>query len=122
MKTSMGPLCQIEIHVSDVQRSLAFYEDVFGWRAVPAEIHNYIVLEVPADSPYGVALVPTTSTASLKNNLVLYFSCDNPDSCLEKVSKAGGRIRFRAKQLPGYGRVDQFEDPDGQRFGLYLRA
>lgn len=112
-------LCQVEIHVRDLQRSLKFYEDVFGWQPVPAEIHNYVVLKVPDSSAYGISLIPDAKRAPGGDGIVLYFSCEDPDACLERATKAGGRVRFRNQRLPGYGRLDQFEDPDGQRFGLF---
>ena len=54
-------LCQIDLPVTDAPKALAFYENVLGWPAVPAEIHSYIVLAVPPACRFGVALAPCFS-------------------------------------------------------------
>jgi len=113
-------LVQIEINVSDLEISLRFYEHAFGWRRVPAEIHNYVVLEVPDHCPFGVALVPRPgkpATAPLPL-LVPYFKVEDPEALIKKVEEFGGALVFGPKVLPSYGTIFQVADPDGQRFGL----
>jgi predicted enzyme related to lactoylglutathione lyase len=115
-------LCQIEIPVSDQQRALAFYRAAFGWEAVPAEIHEFVVLAVPDDCPFGLALVPYVRSGGEpvpRNGPVLYFATPDPEAVVARVEAAGGRRRFGPTKLAGYGTIFQIEDPDGNRFGLY---
>jgi predicted enzyme related to lactoylglutathione lyase len=113
-------LCQIEIPVSDIERSILFYNQVFGWKQVPAEMHEYIVLDVPDDCPYGISLIPTKKERT-GDSVVLYFQTENPEMIAEAAKEHGGRLRFGPKRLGAYGNVYQIEDPDGNRFGLYLK-
>ncbi len=113
-------LCQIEIPVSDIERSILFYDRVFGWKQVPAEMHEYIVLQVPDDCPYGISLIPTKKERA-GDSIVLYFQTENPARIAEAVKDYGGRLRFGPKKLGAYGDIYQIEDPDGNRFGLYLK-
>lgn len=116
-------LCQIEIRVSDIQKSLSFYEHVLGWHKVPALIHNYYVLEVPEDCPFGISLIPSKKTEHGHCNSLttLYFECLNPQEILAKVEVWGGRLCRDPGPLPGYGTIKIFQDPDGQRFGLFIK-
>lgn len=122
-KICPSKICQIEIHVQDLEKSLAFYQEVFGWQRSPADLHDYLVLDVPASCPYGISLVPVGKSTQLgktsNSRIVLYFACDEPEWFAEQAVKAGGRKRLGPKKLPGYGTIYQIEDPDGNRFGLY---
>ncbi len=116
-------LCQIEIQVRDVKQALAFYEAAFGWKAAPAELHEYVVLEVPSHCAFGVSLVPNKSTvvAPSNNNLVLYFAVDEPEKVVARVEANGGKKCFGPMPLLGYGSIFQVEDPEGTRFGFYAK-
>ncbi|MCX6117644.1 MAG: VOC family protein [Proteobacteria bacterium] len=114
-----GKLVQIEIHVSDLAASLAFYEKVFGWKKSPAEIHRYAVLEVPKDCTYGISLVPSSSSISSSSSPILYFSFEDAAEIANLAEKHGGSKRFGPANLPSYGKIWQITDPDGHRFGLF---
>ena len=119
---SPSSLCQIEIQVNDLDRSLHFYREVFGWEAVPAEIHEVTVLSVPEECPYGISLVSGRHGTELqKGRIILYFPSENPNLLMEKAIEHGGKPRFGPKKLQGYGIIYQVEDPDGVRWGLFQR-
>jgi len=113
-------LCQIEIPVLNPERSVQFFERVFGWKQAPAEMHEYIVLQVPDDCPFGISLIPTKKE-SLGHSTVLYFEAENPVAIVKAATSNGGRLRFGPKNLGIYGEIYQIEDPDGNRFGLYSK-
>lgn len=113
-------LCQLEISISDADLALRFYRDVFGWKPVPAEIHQYIVMDVPRDCPFGIALVPgPTSGQTRTGGIVPYFAVAGPERVVLAAEKAGGRRILGPHSLAGYGTIYQIEDLDGNRFGLY---
>ena len=109
-------LCQIEIPVKDPLASLAFYEQVFGWKKSKAEIHDYFIIEVPEDLPFGVSLIPKKNPH--QGGPVLYFRVENAEKLANLAQACGGKKRFGPKRFPGYGMVWQIEDPDGNGFGL----
>lgn len=116
-------LCQLEIPVDDPPRALAFYASVFGWQPVPAEIHEYVVLAVPDDCPFGMSLVPrrAPAAATVPSNagIVPYFGVADPEAVAVLAASHGGRRRFGPVKLAGYGEVYQIEDSEGNRVGLY---
>lgn len=111
-------LCQLEIPVSNMPRALSFYERAFGWRAAPAELHEYVVIDVPESCPYGIALVPRRGEPG-RAGLTAYIRVEDPVAVCQAVVDAGGTKRFGPMQLPGYGTIFQVEDPDGNRWGLF---
>lgn len=111
-------LCQIEIPVRDLDAAVVFFEAAFGWKQAPAEMHEYIVLLVPDDCPFGISLVPSKSERS-GDSTVLYFQVENPQAIVDAVVKNGGKFRFGPKRLGLYGEIFQVEDLDQNRFGLY---
>jgi len=123
-ETPLDPrgLCQIEIEVSDLPKALHFYEHAFGWRPVPAEMHELVVLEVPPGCPFGISLRTTKRVSGAPNSLVPYFQIDDPESLMKRVESSGGRRLFGPTPLPGYGTIYQCTDPDGTRLGLFTRA
>jgi predicted enzyme related to lactoylglutathione lyase len=115
-------LCQIELQVTDLKAAAQFYAEAFGWQVVPAELHEYVVLQVPDGCPFGIALTPKRADGGASpGNVVLYFGVDDPEAVTRAVEKAGGKKRFGPMPLMGYGSIYQVEDPEGTRFGLYLK-
>lgn len=119
MNVNPEALVQIEIHSTQLERSKLFYEHVFGWRAVPAEIHNYVVLDVPRECPWGISLVPTMGPVKPSGQIVLYFSVDDAESIASLAERHGGSKKFGPTKLPAYGNIWHVADPDGHRFGLF---
>lgn len=113
-------LCQIEIPVTDLEASVAFFEASFGWKQAPAEMHEYIVMQVPDDCPYGISLVPSKKERN-GDSIVLYFQVEDPQAIVDAVVKNGGKFRFGPKKLGLYGEIYQVEDLDQNRFGLYQK-
>ena len=114
-------LCQIELHVTDLERAQAFYAGAFGWQRVPADLHELVVLAVPPGCPFGISLVPRR-TAESGSALVVYFATDDPEAVLRQVEAHGGKRGLGPVGIAGYGLTYHCTDPDGTRFGLYVKA
>jgi predicted enzyme related to lactoylglutathione lyase len=113
-------LCQIEIRVSDLEKSISFYRHVFGWEPVPAHFHDYVVLAVPESCSFGISLVPSRSESKDAGTGVnLFFKAEKPEDIVKAAVLHGGK-KLPSRRMPGYGRVVQFADPDGQVFGIFL--
>jgi predicted enzyme related to lactoylglutathione lyase len=110
-------LCQIEIHTPDLQKSLDFYEHVFSWKRAPIDLHNYVVLAVPENCPFGISLIPDTK-ALVSNSVILYFGVTDPKPFADRAAQYGGKASSPRK-LPGYGTITIIEDIHGQKFGLF---
>lgn len=112
-------LCQIELCVANPQSTVAFLQNVFGWTTAPAELQDYIVIDVPETCPYGISIVAQAQGEPRAQPVVLYFAVENVEEVIEKVKKNRGQVRFGPKKLPGYGTIYQIATPDGLRFGIF---
>lgn len=111
-------LCQIEIKVTDLKKSVHFYNKAFGWAPSPLEIHDTIVLQVPDRCTFGISLIPKTSDEKNVSLSTLYFQSPNPKEVIKRVQDYGGKSIGKPINLPSYGTIYIIEDPDGQRYGL----
>lgn len=115
-------LCQIEILVSDLSSSIRYFEEVFGWKRVPAYIHNLCILDVK-NSKIGVSLIPVGSALTAGQKLTLYFQVESEKEIkrmMETSERLSGRKGPKYKHLPSYGKVFYICSKDGHKFGLFL--
>jgi predicted enzyme related to lactoylglutathione lyase len=112
-------LCQIEIPVTDVEDAKNFYRDVFGLKATPADIHDYVVLAVHSKSPFGLSLVPK-STIKSGGGPRLYFSVVDFAPVIDALKKWPDSGLEGPIRLPSYGKVYRFQDPDGNKLGIFV--
>ena len=116
-------LCQIEIRVTDLDRSKLFYRHVFGWNEAPVDIHGSVIFEVPAISPFGMRLVehkPGLGASPSLLGIIPYFLAENFDGISQRVKDQGGHCEGAIQKVQGYGSIMIVEDPDGNKLGLFL--
>src|SRR2546422_11321578 len=109
-----GKVCYIEIPATDIDRSAAFYEEIFGWRIrqrgdgrtafddTIGEVSGTWVLGRPAHEP----------------GLVLYIMVDDVATTADAVVAKGGEIvQPIGADAPEI--TARFRDPAGNVIGLY---
>lgn len=108
--------------VDDVQRSVRFYETVFGARPrVDAGV--YAELDMPDGPAIGLyqragfatntARPVTRPAAGETAGAELYFRVDDVDACVERALAAGAALLLPAAQRPWGEVVAYVADPDG---------
>lgn len=116
----------IEIAVSDMDRAIAFYEEVFqfkisrnqmgeldmGWFPWP-EDHN-----VPGAG--GSLVQHDKYYKPSSDGALVYFSCEDVNNELARIEKAGGKI-IEGKSLiaEGFGYMALVLDTEGNRIALH---
>ncbi len=117
-------LCQLEIQTSDVEKSLRFFSEVFGWPVLPIMIQDLYVLDVPESSPYGISLVPRRSDAPpCEGGIVPYFRMDQSWEIMEaKATALGAKIVEGPRVVPAYGKVLKLKVPGEVLVGLFFPA
>jgi len=112
---SNGKICYLEIPTTDIDRSVRFYEGVFGWktrrRGDGATAFDDAVGEVSG------AWV-TGRPSSPNPGLLLYIMVDSLTATVEAVTAHGGRI-VQPVGVDSPELTARFADPDGNVLGLY---
>lgn len=123
-ETTQNPLCQLEFRSRKLDASLLFFKHVLGWPAMPMVLHEYVVLKVPSDSPYGISLVPASTEPeelSLSpQQLIPYFRWEELDSLIAHLSQWGGKLISGPQLLAGYGKTVVVQDPGGIQLGFFV--
>jgi predicted enzyme related to lactoylglutathione lyase len=116
---ALGPVGQIHVSVTDVERSVAFYRDVLG---IP---HLFTVPEQPmaffASGDVRLYLgVPTSPEYT--SRCVLYFRVDDIDGEVTRLSELGVGFRDRPRVVHRDGTTELWmaglTDPDGHHIIL----
>ena len=105
----------IELNVSDIDASKAFYEQAFGW-----QFNEYGPQYAGVRSPSGdgeVGGLDGTAGQARRAPLVLLYS-DDLDASVRAVRAAGGTVVEGPYEFPG-GRRFHFTDPSGIELGVW---
>ncbi len=130
MTPSSNPVGWFEIPVTDMDRAIRFYEEVFQ---VKLEKHDMGPLQMAwfpsvGDNVRGSAgsLVKHKDwyKPSSFDGVVIYFTAQSGDVAneLARAIKAGGQLAQGKKSIGEYGFVAFFIDSEGNRIGLHCRT
>ena len=105
------------VHADDVERARAFYEGAFGWSFEPfgpPDFHRVYTGTAEDPAIFGALQkrTETVSGAALRGYECTIAVADLEDA-REAVVKHGGRITFAGHEIPGVGKLFQFEDTEG---------
>ena len=116
-----NPVFHFEIPVTDMDRAVAFYQDVLGLELRRETVDGYEMAFFPRDD-----LRPGASGALAKGDVyrpshdgsILYFDVADIDAVLARATARGSRILYAKKNLGKAGYVAEFEDSEGNRIAL----
>ncbi|MGD0554247.1 MAG: VOC family protein [Streptosporangiaceae bacterium] len=102
-----------ELHATNYDAQLAFYQSVFGWTGVepPGMPFRYNILTHGEDTLAGIMEGGEDHTWSV------YFWTADADAALARAAELGGTVIVPAEDTP-YGRLATVADPNGARFKL----
>jgi predicted enzyme related to lactoylglutathione lyase len=109
-----------ELHTRDYQAAVRFYQDVFGWDALPVSDTDDFRYTVQRHGDQRLAGIMDTSgflPADMPAHWSVYFGVDDTDAALVKIVELGGSMVRPAEDTP-YGRLATAEDPTGAQFKL----
>jgi predicted enzyme related to lactoylglutathione lyase len=114
-------LAPFAIHVDDVDRAVAFYEKVFGWRFEPWGPPGFYLIHTGDEASPGVQGLmhkrqePRTGTGL--NGFECTFAVDDLDPIIAAVEANGGRITMNKAPIPTVGTLVRFLDTEGNDVG-----
>jgi len=117
---SHGALCHFAINANDLDRSRAFYEELFGWRFSPWGPPGFLQIEMPASQGLQAAL---QQRRELVDGLAtIGFECtiavDDVRAALVAAVRLGGKIIMEPVTIPAVCELAFVEDPAGNVLGV----
>ena len=102
----------------DVERSIKFYQDVFGWKFTKWEgPMEYWMVSTGSENEPGInggLSIREGDNAGIVNTI----GVDSIDNTLEQIVKAGGKVVQPKGPIPGVGYFAQCTDTEGTLFGV----
>jgi predicted enzyme related to lactoylglutathione lyase len=115
MKSTNGKICYLEIPAVDINASVSFYREVFGWRTRQRG-DGSIAFDDTAGEVGGTWVVGRKAAQDL--GLLVYIMVDSVAGASEAVIAAGGEI-VQPIGMDAPEITARFSDPAGNVFGLY---
>ena len=114
----MPRVVHFEIPVNDIDRSIAFYQKVFGWtfKKFDGPELYYLVSTGPKDQPGidGGLLKKRDPRQPMVNTIQV----ENVDATISSVEQNGGKCCLPKMAIPGVGWLAYFTDPEGNTHGV----
>ncbi|MDQ6779192.1 MAG: VOC family protein [Actinomycetota bacterium] len=110
-----GKICYIEIPATDIDRSVAFYRDAFGWH-VRRRDDGSISFDDTVNEVSGTWVLDRLP--STDPGLLIYIMVADANAAVERVLAAGGEI-VRPVDPAGQEQFATFRDPAGNVLGVY---
>jgi uncharacterized protein len=107
-----------EIPTLEVEKSTAFYEDVFELKSFHMDLPN-IKMRIFGSHDSGFALCAGKDYIPSPNGIVVYISVDDIEQVLQRVETSGGQILQPKKLISEtVGYMALIKDMDGNRIAL----
>lgn len=125
MSSKSNPVSWFEIPVTDMDRAISFYNQVFDYALSKAEMGPLTMAWFPFDSKLSgcsgsLVFNPAFYIPTNDRGVVIYFACEDVSVTLEKVKVAKGSVLQEKKQIsPEHGYMGLFLDSEGNRIALY---
>ena len=114
-----GKIGWVELHTKDGNKLADFYENVFGWKIQKdPNMPTYVMFQDSSGDVGG-----GFAEQQVKANGGMYLLTDDIDRHLKAIEAAGGKtVTAKTEIADDIGWWAQFEDPDGNKMGLYQQA
>jgi predicted enzyme related to lactoylglutathione lyase len=110
-------IVHVEFAAKEPEVSAKFYSDVFGWEIQEMSEMNYIMFDIDGDLGGGFPEIDGETTNA--GDVIVYIDTDDIPSTLDKIEAAGGKTLMPETEIPETGWFAFFEDPAGNRVGIY---
>jgi predicted enzyme related to lactoylglutathione lyase len=116
-----GVPCWVDVVQSDVDATMAFYADLFGWsyeiRTPEGAPSRYAYARVDGMTVGGLGGPPESDAE--RGGWTTYVSVDSADETVAAVEANGGRVLLAPVDIPRSGRPAMCADPTGAVFGIW---
>lgn len=106
----------VELHSPDVDASIAFYRDLFGWKASDQQSSSGYRM-FPSGGKI-VSCVRQLQGTQFSPQWITYISTDDEVETISRAQAGGGKVLMKTGQEEQMGRI-MLQDPVGAVFGVF---
>jgi len=115
-----SPVVHWEFWSQDVSGTSAFYSEVFDWQFQEFPGSDYTMVETGGEGGInGGIMKPKPGPVPAK--VAFYIDVDDLATYRQRIVEAGGKIIVEEQEIPDFGSLSLFEDPEGRVLGLWQR-
>jgi predicted enzyme related to lactoylglutathione lyase len=114
-----GAFTWSELSTSDLNKSKAFYSEVYGWGWGGGD--EYAEAQVSGRTIGGVMPRPPAMPAEVPDSWLVYFGSDDVDAQSAKATDLGATVVVEPTDIPNTGRFAVLLDPQGAAFAIFKR-
>ena len=113
--------CHVEIPAADPVAAKKFFGKVFDWtfEDVPMGDSTYVIYKTRQGGVGGGIMKPPKGAPK---QIVNYILVNDIEAYSAKIKKNGGKIVVPKTEIPGFGSMAHFTDPDGNHLALWTPA
>jgi predicted enzyme related to lactoylglutathione lyase len=111
-----GKICYIQIPALDVERSVGFYEAVFGW-TIRRRSNGEVAFDDTVGEVSGTWV--TGRPPSLEPGLLMYVLVESVERTLNTIGEAGGQVVTPLTPQSDGEAFASFRDPAGNVLGVF---
>lgn len=118
-----GDFCWVDLAAFDLESAAKWYGDLFGWELCMQETHGgppYGFLTKDGEAVGGIGQLSDEMKAQgippVWNSYVMTADCAATEA---KVAELGGTVTVPTMEIPGYGKLAFFLDPEGASFAAW---
>ena len=110
-----NPVIRFDIGCKDRERTIAFYEKVFGWTSKKAAFNT----EMTTGGGKGIDGAVTALGHEPHNYVMIYMEVEDIAAACDAIKKEGGAVAIGPIDIPGDGgKFAWFNDPEGNLLGV----
>ena len=111
--------CHVELVSINVEKTAAFYQKLFGWQIIDANIPSYRLIKFQPNFPMGGAILEVKEKMMARKNWPLvYIEVDSINETLQLALNLGVTLMVPKTEIPSRGFWAVFGDQDGNQIAL----
>lgn len=113
----MYKIAHFELPSTDLEKSMAFFQALFGWEIEKFSDDYYILLlsETESGGLYQVGSIQPSQ-------VTIYFETEDIPATINKACQLGGKELEAKRSIGEHGFIGAFSDPCGVRIDLWSRS